>query len=133
MNVYSQQSEKCTVPIYFNDSVALFDGVLNHTNEVTLEDSVLYKIILYDCHGHSKVMIYENNEVLIEKGMYKNSLDTLKIYRNLFNELTGQMEITVYPHFEAIKDGWWYYFSKNEEILEKRFYVNGNYRISKRD
>ena len=83
MNVYSQQSEKCTVPIYFNDSVALFDGVLNHTNEVTLEDSVLYKIILYDCHGHSKVMIYENNEVLIEKGMYKNSLDTLKIYRSL--------------------------------------------------
>jgi hypothetical protein len=131
MNVYSQQHEKCTIPIHFNDSVALFDGILNQTNEVVYDDSVLYKITLYDCRGHSKMMIYESNGALIAKGTFKNSLDTLKIYSNLFNELTGQMEMTVYPHFEALKDGWWYYFSENEEVSERRFYENGNYRFFK--
>ncbi len=85
------------------------------------------KIVLYikNCMGEMYCEVYEKN-ILIEKGNYLNSLDTLTGYSVLVPRGNSEPpKIIVRKYFQPLRDGEWFFYDPRKKKVSKKYYDTG--------
>lgn len=109
--------------IYLDEYLITLDPVkCNDTIEVK-KNGKLFKIYIKDCRGEMYCEVYQKG-LLIEKGGYINSLDTLKRYslHVCRGDCENQREIVVFKYFQPLRDGdWFFYDFEYKKYISKTF------------
>jgi len=79
------------------------------------------------CKGKMQLEIFSKlDTTLIAKGEFIESLDTLKHYVSDFIIGYDDAEkINVYSYFQPLKEGVWFYYDENGQLLRKEEYKRG--------
>ena len=117
--------------IYIKEYNVYFSPVkgCNTQYEIKANDSIFLKLKLYDCRGEMTVEAFKNN-ILVEKGKYKNSLALLRSYGIgrqgglRFPEKVSD-KIIVNEFYQPLRDGIWLFY--RTDSVEKRVYKLGIY------
>lgn len=121
---YDRQVNQQIVPIYFEEYgiTIVSDLKIGDTLFYSLSDKEKFKIVFYNSQGECYCERYVEN-FLIEKGKFRNSLDTLKRYISSRFANGKQSKILVQNYFQPLKTGEWIIY-KDGAIYRER-YENG--------
>lgn len=113
------------IDIYLRDfKINMTPKKCNDQRVIYLPDSSYIKVNLINCKGKMTIQQFDHGGLLILRGEYSASLDTLKEYASeydLFGDLT---KIKVHKYFEPLKNGVWFYY-QNSQISRREEYKKG--------
>lgn len=116
-----QQRGKAVSVVFKELDITIENPILHDTLRFK-RDSINVKIVLYDLKGKSYVECYNNNNTLLAKGNYINSLALLSEYRIVDVLIPKSKSYIVFPFYQPLKDGEWIIFdSKKQEYLKKEY------------
>ncbi len=117
--LHAQPKYPCDVYIDGFGFLGLSNDVsLNDTTRIVHSSNVYFRFVLFDPRGKSYFEIYKNNK-LYAKGLYENSLDTLKDYTSAVPIDGKASKIEVVKYFRPLKNGEWLELIKGKYVRRK--------------
>lgn len=112
--------------IYFEDEKVIGLDSLPSTITLTNNDGSYRVYRIYNNYGKADFESYNKNKMLIEKGSYSESLDTLKRYSYRINPVYPyEAKILIERYFEPLKNGIWLYYDEKGNLVLTEIWVNG--------
>jgi hypothetical protein len=117
---FKKQRDYQSIPIYFSEYKVEVEYIpaLRDTflfNNSSMED---FKFVFYDKRGKCYCERYLN-KILVEKGNYENSLDTLKRYHST-RKSNGSAPLSVEKYFQPVRNGMWIFY-KGKNVIKKNY------------
>lgn len=123
----SYPQSNCKISIRVKTEV--IDRFINfHLGEFNkkLDNGYTIKGTLETCKGLMNIEIYNEDSILINRGSFIESLDTLSHYVSVFTvDFVDTEEIVVTPYFQPLKNGIWYFYDEKGNFFSKKMYQSG--------